>query len=140
MGNADIFGLAAINQIAENPTAGGTMGVLAYSAKVAVPAGGHTRYRASVANLYTGYAGADFHYLTAEFVTDNGTGLDSRQAAALDVNVCSADCGCCDPDDRIIAFDYLWYRYIIKADIAWAVVNYRFHCFLIHINPPQLIF
>ena len=99
--NADIFGLGAIDLVAENPTAVDAMRVHSASAIVAFSARGDAGNDHAIAGMKPGDRRADFLDHSYAFMTQDATWRAGRHVAIENVQIGSADRRLDNLDDGI---------------------------------------
>ena len=93
VGDADIFGLGAVDLVAQDPAAGRAMGVHPPAAILAFAAGGDAGDEDAVAGLERGHAGADLVDHAHAFMAQDAAGRAGRHIALEDVQIGAADRG-----------------------------------------------
>jgi hypothetical protein len=87
MRDAHIFGLRAVDLVAEDPAAGGAMRIHALAAIFAFAASRDARDQDAVAGTETGDTGADAVHHPDAFVTENAAGLTRRHVPFENVQI-----------------------------------------------------
>ena len=91
MRDAHVFGLRAVDLVAEDPAASGAVRIHAAAAIVAFAAGGDARDEHAIADGNAVTAGADLLDHADALVTEDAAGRTGRHVAFEDVQVGAAD-------------------------------------------------
>src|SRR5690606_23900139 len=127
MGNAHVFGLGAVDQVAEDPAAVFAVRVHLLLAVFALAAGRDARDQHPVALLEVADAFAHFLDDADAFMAQNAPGLHRGYVALEDVQVGAADGGAGDAHDRIGGFLNPGNGYVVETAFAGAAVDNGFH-------------
>ncbi len=102
VGHADVFGLRAVDQVAEDPaSAAAALPVRRLAAEAAAAARRDARDEDTVAGADRAYVAARFDDLTDGLVTEHGAGAYLREIPLENVQVRPADGDGVDTDDRV---------------------------------------
>src|SRR5690606_9561344 len=115
--NPDIIGLAAIEHIAEYPTAGGTLRIHPPPAIVAIHTLSHAGYGDFITLFELAHGSADFLYNSAKLVADDSARSNFRHSAMADVFGGSAGCGSGDFDNSIGGLGDAWLGFLVQTHI-----------------------
>jgi hypothetical protein len=127
MRDAHIFGLRAVDLVAEDPAAGGAMRIHALAAIFAFAASRDARDQDAVAGTETGDTGADAVHHPDAFVTENAAGLTRRHLPFENVQIGSANGRLGDLYDCIGRSGDGGHRSFLKRLLAGTLIDKRFH-------------
>ncbi len=122
-----ILGLRAVDLVAEDPAAGGAVGVHLPAAIVAFAAGRDAGDEHAVARLERRDAGADLVDDADAFVAENAARRAGRDVALEDVQVGAADGGLDDFDDGVARRADFGLGSLFERFFSGSVIDERFH-------------
>ena len=127
MRDADVFGLAAVDGVAEDPASVPAMGVHPLLAEVALAAGGDARDQDLVALADVGDGAAHLVDDADPFVSEDPARGHRRDVAFEDVQVRPADGGGRDPHDGVGGLSNHRARLVFPGTPARTVINEGLH-------------
>ncbi|GAA3246276.1 hypothetical protein GCM10020256_73830 [Streptomyces thermocoprophilus] len=128
VGDADVLGLCAVDEVAEDPASAAAALAVHRLAAVGAPAAGRDAGdQHPVAGAYGPYVGAGLHDLADRLVSEDGAGADLGDVALEDVQIGSADGDGVDPDDRVGRLLDGRIRHVLPGGAARAVEHIALH-------------
>jgi hypothetical protein len=128
MRNEDVFGLAAVDGVAETPAAhrlAAALGLEAIKAGMALAAGGDRAGDDALADFISGHRGAEF-FDDADGLMSDDASFGDGVLAFEDVDIGAADGGGGDAEKRVARAD-LGDRLVFQNDAAWLDKDSGFH-------------
>src|SRR5690606_16360762 len=105
VGDADVFGLRAVDQMAEDPASpAAALTVHGLAAEAAAAAGGDAGHEHAVSGTYAAHVAAGLDDLADRLVSEDGARLHLGHVALEDVQIRAADGDGVDPHDRVGGF------------------------------------
>ena len=128
MRGAHVFGLAAVDRVAQDPAAGGAMRKHALAAEFAFAAGADAGNQHAVARLERGHRRADQVDHADALVAQNAARGATGQIAFEDVQIGAANRCPGDFDHGIAGIDDLRFGMGFERGLARSVIDKRLHC------------
>ena len=134
-GDACVFGLEAVDEVAEDPAAAAdALSVAALLAEATAPAGGHAGEQHPVAGGDRGDGGANLLDGADGLVAEDRAGRGLGHVALEDVQVGAADRGGVDAHDRVGRLDQGRVGDRVPTALAGAVIDEGLHLFLLSLR------